>query len=65
MQKLFTTLMGLLWLSTFGTIAQHFTLKGQIINQATQLPIEGAIVRTTPNGYAITNSLGEFFLSQN
>lgn len=64
MQKLFTTLVGLLWLSTFGTIAQHFTLKGQITNQATQLPIEGAIVRTTPNGYAITNSLGEFSISK-
>lgn len=64
MQKLFTTLVGLLWLSTFGTIAQHFILKGQIINQTTQLPIEGAIVRTTPNGYAITNSLGEFSISK-
>lgn len=64
MQKLFTILVGLLWLSTFGTIAQHFTLKGQIINQTTQLPIEGAIVRTTPNGYAITNSLGEFSISK-
>ncbi|MDI9877515.1 TonB-dependent receptor [Flectobacillus rivi] len=64
MQKLFTTLVGLLWLLSFGTIAQNFTLKGQIINQATQLPIEGAIVRTTPNGYAITNSLGEFSISK-
>lgn len=64
MQKLFTTLVGLLWLTTFGTIAQNFTLKGQITNQTTQLPIEGAIVRTTPNGYAITNSLGEFSISK-
>lgn len=64
MQKLFTTLVGLLWLLSFGTIAQNFTLKGQIINQTTQLPIEGAIVRTTPNGYAITNSLGEFSISK-
>ena len=64
MQKFFTTLVGLLWLSTFGVIAQHFTLKGQITNQATQLPVEGAIVRTFPNGYAITNSLGEFSISK-
>ncbi len=64
MQKLFTTLVGLLWLLSFGTIAQNFTLKGQIINQTTQLPIEGAIIRTTPNGYAITNSLGEFSISK-
>lgn len=64
MQKLFTTLVGLLWLLSFGTIAQNFTLKGQIINQTTQLPIEGAIVRTMPNGYAITNSLGEFSISK-
>lgn len=64
MQKLFTTLMGLLWLSSFGIIAQNFTLKGQIINQSTQLPIEGAIVRTLPNGYAVTNSLGEFSISK-
>lgn len=64
MQKLFTTLVALLWLLSFGTIAQNFTLKGQIINQTTQLPIEGAIVRTTPNGYAITNSLGEFSISK-
>ena len=64
MQKLFTTLFGLLWLLSFGTIAQNFTLKGQIINQTTQLPIEGAIIRTTPNGYAITNSLGEFSISK-
>ncbi len=60
MKKLFI-LSYFLLLSSF-VISQNRSLKGKVIDQATQQPLEGAIVSVNEQFHTITNALGEFKL---